>query len=81
MAEAGPLHLETDFFGAQEALTNYAPERDGWVATLMVTGSDLPDAWNRRERVIKEIQDRCGLTGYCDASPREPAWTYDTTDP
>jgi pyrrolysine biosynthesis protein PylC len=72
MAEAGPLHLETDFFGAQEALTNYGPERDGWVATLMVTGSDPPDAWNRRERVIKEIQDRFGLTGYRDASPQEP---------
>jgi len=43
------------------------------VATLMVTGSDLPDAWNHRERVIREIQHRCGLTEYRDTSPQEPA--------
>jgi pyrrolysine biosynthesis protein PylC len=73
MAGAGPLRLEADFFGAQEALTNYAPEREDWVATLMVRGSDLEEAWERREGVIREIQHRCGLTGYRDASPQEPA--------
>jgi len=73
MAEAGPLHLEADFFGAQEALTNYGPQKSDWVATLMVTGSDLPDAWNHRERVIRGIQHRCGLTEYRDTSPQQPA--------
>jgi 3-methylornithine--L-lysine ligase len=73
MAEAGPLHLEANFFGAQEALTNYAPNKDDWVATLMVKGSNLEDAWNRRERVIREIQERCGLASYRDESPQEPA--------
>jgi pyrrolysine biosynthesis protein PylC len=74
MAEAGPLHLEADFFGAQEALTNHAPGREDWVATLMIEGSNLQEAWDRRDGVIREIRDRCGLTGYRDASPREPAW-------
>jgi pyrrolysine biosynthesis protein PylC len=75
MAEAGPLRLEVDFFGAQEALTNYGPERADWVATLMVQGSTLEEAWARREEVVREIQSRCGLTGYRDTSPREAAWT------
>jgi len=70
MAEAGPLHLESNFFGAQEALTNYAPNRDDWVATLMVQGPNLEDAWNRREGVMREILDRCGLARYRDGSPR-----------
>lgn len=73
MAREGPLHLEAEFFGAQEAMTNYDPHKNEWVATLMVTGSDLEDAWNRRQRVIAEIRDRCGLTRYLDESPGEEA--------
>jgi pyrrolysine biosynthesis protein PylC len=71
MARAGPLRLEADFFGAQEALTNYTPHLSEWVATLLVTGSDLEEAWTRRERVIAEIRGRFGLTRYRDDSPRE----------
>jgi len=61
MTEAGPLHLEEGFFGADEALTSYAPGNDDWVATLMVRGSDLRDARERRDRVIREIRDRLGV--------------------
>jgi len=70
MAEAGPLHVEASLFGAEEALTNYVPGRGDWVATLMVKGKDLEDARNRRDQVISEIQNRCGLTSYRDESPQ-----------
>jgi pyrrolysine biosynthesis protein PylC len=73
MAEAGPLHIETDFFGADEALTSHAPGRHDWVATLMVKGSDLQDARERRDQVIGEIRARFGLHGYRDDYPEEPA--------
>lgn len=69
MAEAGPLHLEENFFGAHEALTNHAPERGDWVATLMVRGSDRRDAQARRDQVIREIQTRYGIESYEDEYP------------
>ena len=71
MTEDGPLHLEADFFGADEALTSQTPGKQDWVATLMVKGSDLNDAWERRDRVIGEIQARFDLKIYCDEYPQE----------
>jgi len=71
MAEDGPLHLEANFFGADEALTSHAPGRDEWVATLMVKGADLDDALEGRDRVIGEIRDRFGLKSYRDGYPEE----------
>ena len=71
MTAAGPLHLEADFFGAEEALTSYAPEISDWVATLMVKGSDLNHARERRDRVIGTIRSRFGLAIYEDESPPE----------
>lgn len=69
MAKAGPLHLEKNFFGAQEALTNHAPGREDWVATLLVDGADLRDAQAGRDRVIREIRTRYGLESYEDEHP------------
>lgn len=71
MAEYGPLHLEANFLGADEALTSQAPGEHDWVATLMVNGSDLQDARERRDRVIREIRNRFGLKIYSDEYPHE----------
>ena len=71
MAEDGPLHLEANFFGADEALTSHSPGKVDWVATLMVRGSDLEDALERRDRVIREIRNRFGLKIYSDECPQE----------
>jgi pyrrolysine biosynthesis protein PylC len=56
MADAGPLHLEHGFFDADEAITNYAPGRTDWVATLITTGRNLDHAWRNRCRVIHNIE-------------------------
>jgi pyrrolysine biosynthesis protein PylC len=69
MAEVGRLHLEEGFFGAHEAVTDYAPGSSNWVATLMICGSDPEDARSRREGVIAEIRDRFGLGSYHDDDP------------
>ena len=71
MAEAGPLHLEADFFGADEAITCFTSSKNEWVATLMVRGSDLEDATERRDEVINEIQKRFGLNTSSDEHPGE----------
>lgn len=75
MAGAGPLCVHHDFFGAQEALTNYRPGRATWVATLIMMGQDLGDAIALREKVIANIRQSCGITTYADtAPPSMPEW-------
>jgi pyrrolysine biosynthesis protein PylC len=44
MAAAGPLRLYHDFFGADEALSNYEPNRTHWAATLITTANTLQEA-------------------------------------
>lgn len=73
MREVGPLHVYQDFFGADEAITNYAPNRNKWVATLIFTGTSLKDTWTRRKCALREIRSRFGLGAYLDPSPDENA--------
>jgi len=68
MTGTGPLQIHQDFFGADEAITNYAHGRGEWVATLIISGTDRGDAWAKRCHVIKEIRDRFGLQTYLDPS-------------
>ncbi|MBT8397947.1 MAG: 3-methylornithine--L-lysine ligase PylC [Gemmatimonadetes bacterium] len=69
MTAGGPLHLELNLFGADEALTNYSPGRGDWVATLMVSGKDLPTAREKRDLVLAELRDRFAVRSYTDESP------------
>lgn len=69
MSNAGPLHLYTDFFGADEVLTNYTPGCTEWVATLIITGSSNQEAWDRRCGVIQEIRKEWGIGQYIDRCP------------
>ncbi len=67
MAGGAPLHIRKDFFGADEALTDFESERDEWVATLIVSAEDRGSAWAKRERVIARIMDECNLSEFIDA--------------
>ena len=69
MAKAGPVRLHTDFYGADEAITNYAPGRPEWVATLIVTGAGRKKAWEKRDRVINNIKTHFKLDMYRDPFP------------
>jgi 3-methylornithine--L-lysine ligase len=55
MGSAGPLQLVPGFFGADEALTDYAPGRDGWAATLIVAAESPRQARARAARVVAEL--------------------------
>jgi len=55
MGDSGPLYVKKDFFGSDEAITNYSKNNTEWVATLINTGSNLEKAWDKRNRVLNEI--------------------------
>jgi pyrrolysine biosynthesis protein PylC len=69
MANAGPLQVWENFFGADEAITNYEPHRAEWVATLIVTAESRKKAWKKRCGVIEQIRATCSLLTYLDPSP------------
>ncbi|SDI40614.1 3-methylornithine--L-lysine ligase PylC [Desulfosporosinus hippei] len=75
MADSGPLHLYPDFFGADEAISNYIPGKTEWVATLIIKGKNLQAAWRQREVVIQSIKNEWGIHHYYDRDPNHPDLT------
>ncbi len=71
MSGVSPLQIQTDFFGADEAITNYTPNCDEWVATLIVCEKDRDSARAKRNRVIADIQQHFNIEIYQDSSPME----------
>jgi len=69
MAEHGPLRRHDGFFGADIALTDYEPGKPEWVATLIVSGTDRRDAWNRRCQVIRSLKQELGRREFRDLYP------------
>lgn len=69
MAEVGPLSFLTDFFGADEVLTNYTPEKKDWVFTLITRGSTLEETWNKRDEVLQRIQREFNIPKILDPVP------------
>ena len=61
MSGVDPLHVQSDFFGADEAITNFASGRTTWVATLITSAPALSEAWEKRNAVIDTIRSRFGL--------------------
>lgn len=72
MADAGPLSLHCDFFGADEALTNYTTQSESWVATLINRGETLTEAREKRDRVITTVCNACGIDRCIDLPPVSP---------
>jgi pyrrolysine biosynthesis protein PylC len=71
MSGAQDLKLYSDFFGADEAITNYTPGRTNWVATLIICEPTREAAWDKRNGVMAEIRKRFNLDIYRDLSPTE----------
>lgn len=70
MSGFGPLHVQEDFFGADEAITSFSQGSDEWVATLINTGANRYEAWEKRNTVLIEICSRFDLhNGIIDHSP------------
>ena len=71
MADVDSLKLYEDFFGADEALTDFSPGRSHWVATLIIKGEEFGEAWEKRCEVIKNIQNSLGLSRSVDLEPEQ----------
>lgn len=69
MAEAGPLSHHLDFFGADEALTDYAPEASHWVATLIIKADSSHEAIAKHRRVIDTVRSTFHLPECADTFP------------
>lgn len=71
LANARPLELCSDFFGADEALTDIGSDNSLWTATLILTGKKPADVWNKHHEVINNIVKEYGITTVIDPSPSE----------
>ncbi|MDY6826955.1 MAG: 3-methylornithine--L-lysine ligase PylC [Bacillota bacterium] len=69
VAEAGPLVYREKFFGADEALTNYAPGRNSWMATLITTAPGREEVMAKRNAAIERIQKELHINVYRDPVP------------
>ncbi len=56
MSGTEALQVCPDFFGADEAITNYSAGRNDWVATLIVAEKNLETAWDKRNSVIADLK-------------------------
>jgi len=71
MSGADALHVYPDFFGADEAITNYAAGRNEWVATLIVVEEKIDAAWEKRNSIISDIKKKFKIERYRDSAPQE----------
>ena len=55
MGSAGPLRIVPGFFGADEALTDYASGRPEWAATLIVAAPTVDEARRRAGDTVKAL--------------------------
>ena len=55
MKSCGPLHLETDFFGADEAVTSFVPGLNKWVATLIVKGDTQKEVIKKNNQILEGL--------------------------
>ena len=69
MGCSGPLRLEKDFFGADEALTNYQNKDGNWVATLIMQGNSKEDIAAKKEDAMNHIKHQFGITQVLDTDP------------
>lgn len=71
MSGTETLHVQQDFFGADEAITNYSTGRQDWVATLIVAEKNKEAAWDKRNRIIADIRKKFNLEVYRDSAPED----------
>lgn len=61
ISEARPLHYQTDFFGADEALTDFDRDHQDWIATLILSGKTKEEVVQKHRHVLETIRATFGL--------------------
>ena len=62
ISEAGAVKCLGNFFGADEAVTDFQPGSTNWAATLIIKGNSLDDVRRKRSSVIKDLTAALDLT-------------------
>jgi pyrrolysine biosynthesis protein PylC len=63
MCDAGPLKLIPGFFGADEVLTDYSPEKAFWYGTFIHWADTEEELTDKRNRLICRLEDFVSATG------------------
>jgi len=70
MADVPELQVEKEFFGADEAITDYRTGKTEWTATLICSAATRENAFLKSRGVKKKIMSFCGIKEYKDESPK-----------
>lgn len=62
-------YFDTRFFGADEVITDYMPEKSEWRATVINSGKTHAEVLEKRKTFIREVMSSCELDEYIDRSP------------
>jgi pyrrolysine biosynthesis protein PylC len=71
VGSSGPLSHIKNFFGADEAITDYRPGIDSWVATLIITGINRNGINRRRCEIVEKICSAYSVSEYIDTAPQK----------
>jgi pyrrolysine biosynthesis protein PylC len=67
ISEARPLHYQMDFFGADEALTDFDRDHQDWTATLILSGETKEEVAQKHRHVLETIRATFGLRECADS--------------
>lgn len=63
------LELVADFFGSDEAITNFNDNNEEWVATLIIVEDDVEKSEQKKNKVIENIFKKYKIDMYEDLTP------------
>jgi len=64
MSGVGPLKSYQGLFGADEVITNFQPDLNEWVATLMLKGNNMEEVLGRKQQTYDNIRNGVGQIAY-----------------
>ena len=62
-------YLNRNFFGADEAITDYSPDKNEWWATVINSGKTMSEVLSKRRQFITNVMRDLELEEYIDKSP------------
>ena len=77
ISAAGPLTYFENFFGTDEALTDYRPGKDYWVATIITTSGSMRKAYAKRKWIFEQLKRELSLECCLDPEPVAPRKGFD----
>ncbi len=81
MAQAGPVQIQSDFFGADEAISNYRPGKASWVATLIHTADTPAELNDKRADTFDRLRSDLGLAEILNSTPKKMSLPTDGNNP